>query len=148
MGPISQSNGEQVIQTHFRTELEDTTEGCVINAFRYEWAQAVDLSHILSKERHNTPTLEAQMKAKRKAIETLSSKITKRRSHPKWEKDRKQKSRRNTKYQDCFLKKILSGYNSKNYVSHITSLEHLRDTGFRTPPATPSAPKNKHKQQQ
>jgi hypothetical protein len=73
MGPISQSNGEKILQTHFRTEFEDTTEGRLLHAFRYEWAQTVDLSHILSKERPNTPTLLAQIIVRSVPVEDIET---------------------------------------------------------------------------
>ncbi|KAL3854065.1 hypothetical protein ACJMK2_013346 [Sinanodonta woodiana] len=62
---IHQSYGEQFLRTYFsRVECEETPEGSVLHAYRYEWAQAIDLSHVVAGERPYASTLLAQIIAR------------------------------------------------------------------------------------
>ncbi|KAL3854302.1 hypothetical protein ACJMK2_013576 [Sinanodonta woodiana] len=62
---VHQSYGEQFFRTYFsRVECEDTPEGSVLHAYRYEWAQAIDLSHVVAGDRPNAPTLLTQIIAR------------------------------------------------------------------------------------
>ncbi|KAL3854275.1 hypothetical protein ACJMK2_013549, partial [Sinanodonta woodiana] len=72
---IYPSIGVNLLKSFFRTEVIVSEEGSLINAFRDQWAQTIDLSAIAAKHRPNTPTLLALVIASgvdSKEIETFT----------------------------------------------------------------------------
>ncbi|KAL3861567.1 hypothetical protein ACJMK2_007595 [Sinanodonta woodiana] len=58
------SYGEHFLRNHFRTEMEDREEGRLLKAFRDEWSQAIDMSHVNNINRPSTAQVLATLSAR------------------------------------------------------------------------------------
>ncbi|KAL3877234.1 hypothetical protein ACJMK2_034969 [Sinanodonta woodiana] len=58
------SYGEHFLRNHFRMEMEDREEGRLLKAFRDEWSQAIDMSHVNSINRPSTAQVLATLSAR------------------------------------------------------------------------------------